>query len=526
LPRFGDGLTLVSVSLTRRELWILVALMLIAALVGYAMLGATSRGHDDAPRAAQGRPAHPRARIAHPNILVVTTDDQTLSQFDPAVMPFTWRFFRRAGSTFTNSLSTPPLCCPSRAGFLTGEYAHNHGVLTNDYGYSYLRHKGNTLPVWLDRAGYRTGLVGKYLNGYPAMGPQTAPGWDDFFVAAGAVEYFDFDVGVNGTSRHYGGRQYSTSVYTGAAERFVRSSARRREPFFLWLTYNAPHTVPDSTRPCGGVKAQPRRAADYRRFANTPLPQSPAAGERDVRDKDRWVQRRAPMSSGEVAAAEKRWRCALASLSPVDRGLRSIVGELHRLGEFDRTIIVFTSDNGYFYGEHGIPDDKELPYDPALRVPLAIAVPPAVGGASPPASIDALVSNVDLAPTLLDYAQARPCAGTGHCRTVDGHSLRPLLAGHTPTWTRNRAIPIELADDFTYTGLRTRDVLYMRLVRDPLGCLQRPEEELYDLRSDPFERHNLWATDRAVNQQRQRRLVARLQRVSGCAGTSGPRGCP
>lgn len=441
-------------------------------------------------------------------------------------MPFTWRFFHKTGSVFTNALSAPPLCCPSRAGFLTGDYAQNHGVLTNDSGYSHLTQKENTLPVWLGRARYRTAVVGKYLNGFPAL-HSTPPGWDDFFGSGGGlIDYVDFDVGVNGEPRHYGGHRYSTAVYTKAAERFLRSTARQDQASFLWLTYNAPHTVPDGAPPCPGINAQPQTAADYRRFAHARLPRTPALHERDVSDKGRWIRRHGPASPRELTEVTDHWRCALSSLPAVDRGFRSIVNELRRLGELDRTIIVFTSDNGYFYGEHGVADDKLLAYDPALRVPLAISVPPGLGGGQSPSRISALVSNVDLAPTILDYSHVRPCKNGDRCRTVDGRSLRPLLAGDRAPWTKNRAIPIELKDDFTYKALRTPGLLYVKLVGDPLGRLRRPEIELYDLHNDPFQLHNLWAEDRAANRARQRRLATRLHALTQCSGTRGAGACP
>ncbi len=507
----------------RRPLWALASILALAALVRLATVAGESDGrasvHDVTPGGGHS--------TARPNLLVITTDDQTLAQFSPEAMPHTWRFFHRAGSVFTNSLAVPPLCCPDRAGFLTGEYAHNHGVLTNVSGYSHLRQKQNTLPVWLSRAGYRTALVGKYLNDYPALGPTTAPGWDEFFAAGGlTIGYRDFDVGVNGKPRHFGPRRYSTSLYTHRAERFMGRTAEHGRPFFLWLTYNAPHTVPDGRSPCRGERAQPETTADYRRFARAPLPSTPALGEHSVADKGRWIRSEPPVFRHRRAWIERDWRCTLAALPPVDRGFQSIVQRLRNLGQLDRTVIVFTSDNGQFFGEHRIPSDKKLPYDPALRVPLAISVPAGIGGGTSPAKLDGLVSNVDLAPTLLDYARAEPCKRAGRCRTLDGHSLRRLLSGRTPAWMQSRAIPIELDEDFTYKAFRTRNLLYMELAADRLGRLPDPQIELYDLRRDPFELHNLWATHRSAERVRQRRLAGRLRELTQCSGTQGARACP
>ena len=425
---------------------------------------------------------------------MITTDDQTQAQFSPKTMPFTWGYFHRSGSMFRNSLSVPPLCCPSRAGFLTGEYAQNHGVLTNVSGYSYLRDKGNTLPVWLRRAGYTTGLVGKYLNDFPALGPTPAPGWDRFFAAGGeTIGYRDFDVGDDGKPRHYGESQYSTDVYTRMGERFMADAANRGSPFFLWLTYNAPHTVPDGDPPCSGIKAQPKNLADYDRFKHVPLPGGRALDEPDVSDKDRWIQAKAPISAPQMAAVKKRWRCALGSLPPIDRGFHSIVERLRDLGQLDRTVIVFTSDNGYFYGEHGIAADKKLPYEPALRVPLAISVPPSLAGGPPAAGKRAGLKR-------------RPRADTARLRGRSSLQERPSLpndrrplarARCSPAglraWTEHRAIPIELREDFTYKAVRTPGHMYMRLTADRRGALPHPQLELYDLHHDPYELHNLLA---------------------------------
>lgn len=479
-------------------------------------------------RDGQGSPSSAGAPAANgPNLLVVTTDDQTSTQFTGRAMPFTHRFFSRRGTVFQNSMAVPPLCCPDRAGFLTGEYAQNHGVLTNEVGYSDLRQKQNTLPVWLQRAGYRTGLVGKYLNGYPVLGGTPAPGWDRFFAAGGdAVGYRDFDVGVDGEPRHYEEPAYSTDVYTAAAQRFIGNASAARRPFFLWLTYNAPHTIPDGEVPCTGESAQPKSMRDYRSAAGVPLPERPPDAERGVADKGPWVAQLPPIASHRYASIRRKWRCALATLLPVDRGMRSIVRQLRATDELDRTVIVFTSDNGFFYGEHRIPADKRLPYDPSLRVPLAVFIPPGLRPGSRVSEVGGLVSNVDLAPTLLDYAHSRPCKNPDRCRVLDGHSLRPLLDGGTPSWTRHRALPIELNEDFTYTAIRTPRTLFMRLIADRTGRFARPEFELYDVRSDPGELHNLWYRRGAVSPRRKRRLIRRLHRLTRCAGTRGPGACP
>ncbi len=502
------------------------ALSATALLLALSVLGC-GKASPDAPSASRvpplGPPPDAQVGARHPNLLVVTTDDQTAAQFSRRTMPRMRRFFARGGTLFTDSISAPPLCCPSRAGFLTGDYAHNHGVLTNDPGYQHLRDKLNILPFWLHDAGYETGLVGKYLNGFPVLS-ESPPGWDYAFGAGGVVGYFDFDVGVDGSIKHFGGGRYATDVYSGAARRFIRDSGSRDNPFFLWLTYNAPHTVPDGAAPCAGEAAQPPDRSAYERFATTPLPRTPAFGERDVSDKGRWVQGRAPLSAGKLAKLRLHWRCALSTLPSVDRGLASIVAELRRTHQLDRTIVVFTSDNGYFYGEHRITDGKEIPYEPALRVPLAIRVPAALRDGRPPAESPVLVSNVDLAPTLLDFAHAQPCAKSQGCRVLDGHSLLPLLQGESVPWSSGRAIPLELDEKFDYEAFRTPNEMFMRLRDDPQGAIAPPEEELYRLDEDPFELRNELVG--GAGAAARTRLEHELDALTRCRGTSGPQACP
>jgi N-acetylglucosamine-6-sulfatase len=471
-------------------------------------------GHATAEQAAQGEQAAP----AEPNLVVVMTDDQTFSAFNDEAMPFTSRFFRRSGSVFANALSVPPLCCPARAGFLTGQYAHNHGVLANVPGYSDLRRKRSTLPAWLRHAGYRTGVVGKFMNGFPGTALAGPPGWDHWFIAVGAVDYFDFEVTTAGELRRFEDGEYATDIYTAEASRFVRRAAREENPFFLWLSYNAPHIVEGAPGPCAGRGPEPANRRDYERFADAALPRPPQFDEEDVGDKGPWVQAQPRISLRRLDELTELWRCTLASLRAVDRGFRSLVGTLRGLDLLDETVVVFVSDNGYFFGEHRIRDNKRLPYDPALRVPLAIHAP-----GDPPAGagdeIEELVSTVDLAPTLLDYAGARPCLERGRCRVMDGRSLRPLLSGEAESWPSDRAIPIELADSINYRALRTLDHLYVELDSDYRRTLPRPRIELYDLQADPAQLRNVWREDRSAALPLRADLARRLRTLSGCVGT-------
>jgi arylsulfatase A-like enzyme len=450
------------------------------------------------------------------------TDDQTVEQYRLA-MPFARRFFAERGTTFTTALAAPPLCCPSRAGFLTGQYPHNHGVFRNTPGYPTLREPESTLPVWLDRAGYRTAMVGKYLNGYEVVGGRTpAPGWDRWVAMLGYGPYFGFRLSVDGTEKQTSG-EYSTNVLTGEAVRFVSRSARENESLFLWLAYNAPHVVREDSGPCRGQAAQPPSERSLERFARAPLPASPALDERDLSDKPGWLAAKAPLGSGLLDEMTRHWRCALAATRAVDRGFERLVGALESSGTLDNTMLVLVSDNGLAYGENRIVEEKRLPYESILRVPMAIAPPLGSGrDESGSATADEVVAGIDLAPTLLDYAGAGPCVGGGDCRTLDGRSLRPLLAGRQRVWPRDRGVLAELTDAFGYEAIRTSRYLYSEMTKADSRPLARPEIELYDLRRDPGELRNLWSEDRARADNLRARLEPRLERLRECSGADPP----
>src|SRR3954447_8851624 len=188
-----------------------------------------------------------------PNFLIVLADDQAQNSFKRAYMPRTFADIVDRGTRFRDGIAAPPLCCPDRAGILTGQYPHNHGVFSNDPGYPTLRDPGDTLPVWLRQAGYRTGFVGKFLNGYgQGIDAPTAPGFDSWFAYVGSPGYYDYNVSKNGTTRHFGSRRsdYSTNVFTRHAKRFLANRPQSSSPFFLWLAYEAPHGWRSPIRPC------------------------------------------------------------------------------------------------------------------------------------------------------------------------------------------------------------------------------------------------------------------------------------
>jgi N-acetylglucosamine-6-sulfatase len=453
-----------------------------------------------------------------PNIVVITTDDQGLSTFTPRIMPRTFRMIVRKGTLFRQSIAAPPLCCPSRAGFLSGQYPHNSGVARNRPGYPSLRDAGDVLPAWLGSAGYRTGFVGKFMNGYAsAEGPKPAPGWDDWFALGSDPKYYGSSATDQGRILRLGARRYLTTELHQRATDFIRDAAGGR-PFFLWLSEYAPHPGGGrGHRKCEGRAAPIPLAGDYERFAHARMPHSPSFDEADVSDKPRYVRRFDRLGEREVRDFELAWRCAAASLQEVDRGVARIVRELRDRGELDETVLVFTSDNGTYFGEHRLRGKGDF-YEEAMRVPLAIRAPAPGLGNEQPERVSQLVANIDLAPTLLDLAGAAPCLRK--CRVMDGRSLVPLLRGGDPVEMQNRGILIEKGENpCRFLGLRTSRYYYAeKLTRDRLraGCKVQ-ELELYDLRRDPHQLNSVISANPRKNVQLSRRLNA----LTTCAGIRG-----
>ena len=487
------------------------------------------------------------AEQTRPNVIVVMTDDQTVSELTAETMPATWKQIGRAGTRFTNSFVSSPLCCPSRAGFLTGSYAHNNGVYDNVPGYLSLKDPSSTLFAWLEQSGYLTAHVGRFLLGYPQVsgtggGAMAPPGVDDWY------GYID------GTTRYYSGLfsdhglptrndglltrpEYATAVINREAREFVAAAAPSDQPFFLSIGHLAPHTVNLQPLESCGRGTPVAEPGTYAPYADEPLPRSPSFNERRISDKPRWVRQRRRLSAERMNLLRHGWRCALAALTTVDRGVAELIAGLASSGELEHTAIFFTSDNGLLFGEHRLVQAKSYPYEEVLRVPLLARVPPAaIGGAEQPARVARPVTNLDLTATILELTGATPCS-PGGCRTLDGRSFMPLLAGDGGSWPKDRALLAELgqpncARDISvrgglktfYSTIRTRSHVYTRLHQiDPASGRCRPtEHELYDVRKDPFQLDNVAVDPKRKRPSKvQRDLARRLTALTKCAGIAG-----
>jgi N-acetylglucosamine-6-sulfatase len=457
---------------------------------------------------AKRAPLHKR-----PNIVFVMTDDQTLENL--RVMHDTKRLLVDQGATFDQYVVSYSLCCPSRATMMTGEYAHNHRVLGNAWpnGGFYRFRPQNSLPVWLQDAGYYTAHVGKFLNGYgKRKAREVPPGWDDWYASVDPTtyRYWNYTYNANGKLVHHGSdvRDYRTDVDTrtavGIIKAHAKENAKRRKPLYLQVDYLAPHTGYPVALDDPPRMATPEPAPRHRdRFAFAPLPTSPNYNEADVSDKPLGIRRRGEIEPYVRYAITEDYQQRLEALLSVDEGVAEIVKELRRTGELSNTYIFFSSDNGFFQGEHRVPSGKVLPYEESIRLPLIVRGP----GIEPNTKLDQLVGNVDLAPTIAEMAHAKPGL------IEDGVSLLPLLeTGH---WHVKRNDLLLEAGPFDkpeqeYTGLRTPRYMF--------AVYGNGEQELYDLRADPYELDNRAGSPEYEGVRA--KLTERLQRLRYCAGAS------
>lgn len=413
---------------------------------------------------------------ARPNIILVVTDDMRAD--DLVAMPAVQSLLAAEGASFTNFVVAAPSCGPARTSILRGQYPHNHGVLRGkgDFGgfteFQALDLEQSTIATWLHDAGYRTGLIGKYLNGYrplPYGGKQAPvpPGWDSWSAIVRS-DYTHSMLNETGQLFRYAQDHYSTDLLAAQAKAFVMGAAGSDQPFFLYLAPQAPHAP--------AVPA-PRHISA---FPDVKAPRSPSFNEDDVYDKPSWIQGALPMSDEGIvdinAVHASRWRSLLA----VDEMVAALISTLSETGALESTYFVFTSDNGYHLGEHRVAMKKGTPYEESIRVPLIIRGP----GIPTGTTIDAVVSQIDLAPTLAGWANMSVPA------FVDGRSLAPLVSGSEPSTTWRQAVLSEHYVDRpkrsplqpSFAALRAADLNFVEYTGG--------ERELYDLATDPYQLEN------------------------------------
>lgn len=407
------------------------------------------------------------AAQAAPNFVVIVADDMNAD--DLQFMPNVQSLMVAQGLTFESAYVPNSTCCPSRATIYLGQYPHNHGIRRTGDAFrlfASMGHEPNTLATLLKNGGYRTALIGKYFNDYPADTPRYIPtGWN-YWAALMDKAYYDYSINLNGKRKSYGSapEDYQTDVLGGLALDVI-DKQYPTQPMFLYVAPSAPH--------------EPAVPAD--RHANAffgyKAPRKPSTNERDVSDKPSWVQNLRRYTHGRQADIDTKYQKRLETLLGLDELVANVVNALSTKGMLDNTYVFFLSDNGYHHGEHRIVSGKGSAYEETIHMPLVVR-----GPGVPVGSRSQLVLTNDLLPTMLELAgQPIPYA-------VDGRSLTGLFLDVPDDAWRNQILientmrpinEISVDIDFFY-ALRTKRHLYVEYI-------ETGEVEYYDLQSDPYQ---------------------------------------
>lgn len=459
-------------------------------------------------------PAAAAAALARgaPNFVIVMADDLAWNLMPgkgppEGALPNLARLMAE-GLTFERFFVTNSLCCPSRASILTGLLPHNTGVFTNSApegghrGFAGAGNPGRTLAVTLHAAGYRTALMGKYLNGYSPRRDAIPPGWSDWAVGGNAHGAFGELLNRNGELVREPG--YLTDALAAMGVELIREAAGQG-PFLLVLSAFAPHA--------------PFIAPDrYRRlYPDLTYPRTPAFDARPDGAAPAWLAQSEPLNPRDGERADHTWRDRVLATKAVDDLLGAVRAELAARGLDASTYVIFLSDNGLHLGEYGLRQGKMTPFDIDVRVPLVVAGPGVAAGRRTPA----LASTTDIFPTLAELAGLAPGEG------LDGASLVPLLATAAAPEGWRRFVAVEhrahgpRADDpdlapqdgaraampTSYLALRLADALYVEYASGERG--------FYDLGQDPEALANIHAT---LSPARAEALAAAAAALADCRG--------
>jgi N-acetylglucosamine-6-sulfatase len=458
----------------------------VLVLVGFASLGLALAIHMQAAQA--GRPSHPPPRIAQstaPNIVFILTDDLSMN-----LLPFMPHLqeVEQQGMTFNDYFVSDSLCCPSRSSIFTGDFPHDTGVWANagpEGGFSQFYKRGDeqhTFSLALQQMGYRTALMGKYLNRYMQTQPAglsdtyVPPGWSEWDAVGWGYNEFNYWMNENGTLHYYGASpsDYLTDVLSRKGTQFIDDSVRAGEPFFLELSTFSPHS-PFVPAP-----------QDANSFPGLTAPEPPNFDVLPT-NAPRWLAVHPPLDFRQVNQINSTFRRRVQDVQSLDRLIWQIQQTVALDGVANNTYLVFSSDNGLHTGEYRLMPGKLTAFDTDIKVPLIVDGP----GVSPGSTTDAMAENIDLAPTFAAIGGAQ--------FSGDGTSLLPVLEGQTPSDWRNAALIEHHGPDLftgdpdfqqpasgnpsTYEAMRTHDFLYVEYADG--------EHEFYDLATDPFELQNL-----------------------------------
>ncbi|HXV85283.1 MAG TPA: sulfatase [Gemmatimonadales bacterium] len=450
-------------------------------------------------------------RASRPNIVVILVDDLRWDDLGVAGHPWVETpavdQLAREGARFLNAFATTPLCSPSRAAILTGQYVHTNGIIDNTARDS-ASHRLSTFAVPMAQAGYATGFFGKWHMGNDDT---RRPGWTHWVAMKGQGEAINPRLNVDGERLEVPG--YVTDVLTEYVIRFMRRSGE--QPFLVFLAHKALH--PNVMQRDDGSVAQLQGQSagfipaerDRGRYASAVVPRRhnatvPVAGKPALQ---RRLEDLPPLQPDSGGTPDADVRDRLEMLLAVDESLGRLVQSLREMGKLDHTVLIFTSDHGYFYGEHGLNEERRLAYEETARIPLILRYPPVARAGS---TFEQLVQTIDLAPTILALA------GVTDTVTRHGRSLLPLLDGSAATW--RSSVLIEYYSDRVFPRIRTMGYQAVRTDRYKyIHYVELPGmDELYDLQADPFELNNLVnsAAGRGLLPE-MRAELERLQRETG-----------
>ena len=525
----------------RRAAGLVATALGVVVLAGGVLTSASVAGPSPVVTERTGLTDERSLRVARkPNIIVFLADDMAMPLLRH--MPNTRRLIFRGGARFSRFFTNISLCCPARASLLTGKYAHNTGIVGNEYpdgfhGFHVGDERRRTFAVALKRqAGYHTSLLGKYFNEYPfvdsaprhGVRPTFVPnGWSDWAVPVrGQYAGVDYDLNLNGRIVHKKGpRDYLGDYLMRRAVRTIADN-RDRNGLALFLSFYGPH----GPEPASPVEKNNR--ALQQRVAGLRHPRTPDFNERDMSDKPRHMRRLPRMGPRAVRTIDRLYRRQVVSVTSIDRYVGMVVRELRRTRQLDRTYLVFTSDNGYHMGAHRLRLGKNFPYASDVHVPFAIRGP----GIEPGTTVRAVAGNIDLAPTLADMA------GTSLHFPHDGESLLPLARGRSPQAWRDY---FYVAKGLPFGGRAERSTTEFSRPMERAGAegsvsyravmgggwqyirWGTGDEELYDARRDPHQVRNVLARRLADRTEEERQaheaLRSALRRLKDCVGVEACR---
>lgn len=421
-----------------------------------------------------------------PNIVLLLTDDQRYDtlQYMPILQA-------RLGNAikFDNAYNAVPLCCPDRASLLSGQYSHNTKIYDNDppTGGAPVFKDASTLATWLKSVGYRTGLFGKYMNSYVNISPYIPPGWDDWraFVENNG-NYVNYTLNENGTVNLYGATEadYSTNVVTDRAISFIQSTPAN-QPVFVYLTPFAPHSE------LGSSSSLPAPApSDVGSFASLAPWRPISFNETDVSDKPLWIRNLLVLSAARIANIDLHRQREIESLQAVDRSIGRVLDELQATGRLNNTVFVFTSDNGQEWGEHRWANQKWCAYLECVKQPLWISVP----GVSP-RNEDNYVSMIDIAPTLAEFAGAKPVG------RINGNSFLDVI--NTPTSPWKEDVYVEYLGAYPFGS----QSIFRMVIKDTYSYVEydNNDREFYNFATDPYQITN------SINDPANAQIIAELK---------------